>query len=487
MPSEVGIRSAVLKSEDWWALWLGLFLFILGYGPLANVSIIGWTFKGMVWLNPASAVTTTNPEYVKLGWLSLPLTYVFLLSIFSVAARTMKYKMKEFIFGFSCIFWITALVWILAFYAYSAVTLDQLKAWQIPWSLSLTSEGGYIYLLLIGLVARNVFKGFAQKLSEAAKPEWFIKIGIVLLGATVGVKAVAALALATIVIFRGLSAIVEAYLIYWPLVYLISRKYFRLPKEWAAPLASGISICGVSAAIATGSAIRARPRIPIVLSSIIVAFSVVELIILPWISYALYPAIGGMTLGAWMGLAVKTDGAATTSGALVDALVRAKAATLGISLDKGWMLLAATTTKIFIDMFIGVWAFVLAVIWSTSIAHDEGNMEKVRLREIWFRFPKFIIGYFVTFATVLGTAMIVGGKAPALSLASGEIDGFRVFFFALTFLSIGLVTDLSAFRREGLGKVVLIYVMCLFGFILWIGLFVSWIFYSGVPVPLLGG
>lgn len=475
--------SSLYRKEDWWALWLGLLIFILGFGPFAQTSILGWAFKGRIWLDPAKAVTSANPSYQWLGWWSVLMTYLFLLVVLSVGVAAMKYNLKSFFVGFSVIYWITAIVWMLGFYAYSAVTADQLQAWKIPWSLSFTNEGGYIYLLIVGLLIRNVFRGFAEKLSEAARPEWFIKTAIVILGAVVGVKAVSALALTSIVIFRGMSAIVEAYLIYWPLVYLISRKYFRLPKEWAAPLASGISICGVSAAIATGSAIKARPRIPIVLSSIIVAFAVVELILLPWLSFVIYPAIGGMTLGAWMGLAVKTDGAAAASGALVDALIRGKAAAMGLRLDQGWMLLAATTTKIFIDIFIGVWAFVLAIIWSTSIEKEAGRgKEKVRWVEIWFRFPKFIVGYFVTFLVMLAVASIVGGKA--LGLASGEMDAFRVFFFALTFLSIGLVTDLRAFRKEGLGKVVLIYLICLFGFILWMGLFVSWIFYWDVPVPL---
>jgi uncharacterized membrane protein YadS len=475
--------SSLWKTEDWWAVWLGLLIFFLGFGPFAGTSILGWTFKGMIWLDPAKGVTTANPSYQWLGWYSVFMTYVFLLAVLSLGAAAMKYKLKRFLVGFTTIYWITAFVWILGFYAYSAVTADQLQAWKLPWSLSVTSEGGFIYLLVVGLLIRNVLRGFAEKLSEAARPEWFIKTAIVILGASIGVKAVSALALATTVIFRGLSAIAEAYLIYWPLVYFISRKYFRLPKEWAAPLASGISVCGVSASIATASAIKARPRIPVVLSSIIVAFAVVELILLPWLSFAVYPALNGMTLGAWMGLAVKTDGAATASGALVDALIRAKAAAAGVALDKGWMLLAATTTKIFIDMFIGVWAFILAIIWSTSIERKTGKAgEKARWSEIWFRFPKFIVGYFVTFLAMLAVTSLVGGKAPGL--ASGEMDAFRVFFFALTFLSIGLVTDLRAFRKEGLGKVVLIYVVCLFGFILWIGLFVSWIFYWNVPVPL---
>ncbi len=87
--------------------------------------------------------------------------------------------------------------------------------------------------------------------------------------------------LVSAIMFRGLAAIIEAYLIYWALVYFIARKYFKFSREWAAPLASGISICGVSAAITTGAAIRARPVVPIMVSSLVVIFSVFELILLP--------------------------------------------------------------------------------------------------------------------------------------------------------------------------------------------------------------
>lgn len=114
----------------------------------------------------------------------------------------------------------------------------------------------------------NGLPRLAGFLREAVRPEWYIKTAIVLLGATLGVKSAEALGLASAVMFRGLCAIVEAYLIYWALVYFVARKYFRFSREWAAPLASGISICGVSAAIATGAAIRARPVVPIMVSSL---------------------------------------------------------------------------------------------------------------------------------------------------------------------------------------------------------------------------
>ena len=80
----------------------------------------------------------------------------------------------------------------------------------------------------------------------AIRPELYVKTAIVILGGYLGVTAAEQLGLATSVMFRGLCAIVEAYLIYWALVYFIARKYFKFSREWSVPLASGISICGVS-------------------------------------------------------------------------------------------------------------------------------------------------------------------------------------------------------------------------------------------------
>ena len=107
-----------------------------------------------------------------------------------------------------------------------------------------------------------------------------------------------------------------------------------------------------------------------------------------------------MVAGAWMGLAVKTDGAAVAAGAMTDSLIRAKAQAVdGVTYQEGWIMGTATTVKVFIDVFIGVWAFILAVIWCTKIEGRPG--EKVRLAEIWQRFPKFVLGYMITFLAIL--------------------------------------------------------------------------------------
>src|SRR5262249_52660289 len=268
--------------------------------------------------------------------------------------------------------------WIVGSWAYIAATSDKLKAFGIPWSLNLTAEAGFLVALVAGLLVGNLFPGAIDATRDAIRPEWYIKTAIVILGGFLGVTAAERLGLATAVMFRGPCAIIEAYLIYWAIVYFVARRYFGLSREWAAPLASGISICGVSAAIATASAIRARPIVPIVISSLVVVFSCVELLILPFLAqgflYTEPMGPGGgvgldterMVAGGWRGLAVKTDGAAVASGAITDALIRARAlAVHGVKYQEGWIVGTATTVKVFIDVFIGVWAFILAVIWTS--------------------------------------------------------------------------------------------------------------------------
>jgi len=413
------------------------------------------------------------------------------------------------------IFWISYLCWFLGSYAYIAQTPNKLAESGISWSLNLTPEAGFIVALVAGLIVGNFFPQFARWFQSAIRPEWYIKTGIVILGATLGVKAADQLGLFQAVMFRGLCAIVEAYLIYWAVVYFVARKFFKFPREWAVPLASGISICGVSAAIATGAAIKARPVIPIMVSSLVVIFAVVELLVLPFVAQAVLTE-QPMVAGAWMGLAVKTDGAAVASGAIADSLICAKAAASGVRYEPGWIMGAAATVKVFIDVFIGVWAFVLAVIWCTTIEGTPG--QGVPVGQIWQRFPKFVIGYMVTFLAVLliaapiardvgkakvalkdakaaNSAQVKSAEADAAAVtakldrvkgATGEADLFRGIFFVMTFFTIGLVSNFKKLWEEGIGKLAAVYVVCLFGFIIWVGLLISWIFFHGVQPPLLG-
>jgi uncharacterized membrane protein YadS len=436
-----------------------------------------------VWMDFTKSIAPASKAYAGLNPIaSIILTFFAVLSILIVGAKALGYDLKKFIYGFTIIFWVTYLCTVLGHYAViAAQTPAEIKKFGLDWSLKLTGEAGLILALLVGLFFGNFMPKFADSLKEAARPEWFIKTAIVIMGVGLGVKSAEQLGLATSMMFRGLCAIVEAYLIYWAIVYLIARKYFKFSREWSAPLASGISICGVSAAIATGGAIRARPVVPIMVSSLVVIFAVVELILLPFLAAEILPN-QPLVAGAWMGLAVKTDGAAVASGQIVEALIYAKNAAQGINYQPGWVVGTATTVKIFIDIFIGIWAFLLAAIWTTKINPKKG--EKAQAGEIWDRFPKFVIGYFLTFLIMLAIGLNWPELKSKISLSSSETDVFRKLFFAMTFFSIGLASNFKKLWEEGIGKLMLVYVIALFGFIIWIGLAISWIFFNGVLPPL---
>lgn len=480
-------RSSLLQSEDWWAVWLGLFIFALGAGKIWNLDILGWVTSFGVWIDPSKAVATNSKSFAWLGGVgSVIATYLFTLIITSIGAYFMGNKIKKFALGFTVIYWITILTNIFGNYAYLAATPNKREAFHIGWSLSL-GELGFVFALLAGLIIGNFFPKATKFLSDAAKPEWYIKTGIVILGMNIGIQAISAMNLASTVIIRGMCAVVEAYLIYWPIVYFIARKFFKFTPEWAAPMASGISICGVAAAIATGSAIRARQIIPTILASVIIVFVAVELLILPFAAAYFLPS-EPMVAGSWLGLVVKSDGGAVASGAIADTLIRNSALQqFGVNYQEGWILMATTTSKVFIDVFIGVWSFILAIVWSVyhlnSRTATANTNDKISKREIWDRFPKFIIGFVASLVIIFLAGYANPDIVGAAKAGAGQANLLRAIFFGLCFFSIGLVTNIRKLWNAGLGRVVGVYAIALVGFIIWVGLIISYIFYHGIVPP----
>ena len=527
-------------TEDWLSLWTGLVVVLLSLGGFLGADLLGFGAKVGPWTDLSKAIAPVAASFKWMpAWLIIISNYLFLGLVVGVGNWLLGGSIRRFIPAFTFVFAITFACWVLGNQAnIAATTPAEFKKFGISWSLKLTGEAGFVLALLAGLVIGNFLPKFAGLLKEALKPELFVKAAIVIMGAGVGIKALENSTLAWGIMFRGFCAIIEAYLIYWAVIYFIARKYFKFSREWAAPLASGISICGVSAAIATGGAIRARPIVPIMVSSLVVVFAVVELLLLPFLAQT-FLWKEPLVAGAWMGLAVKTDGAATAAGAITDALILAKAAGNGVIYEKDWILNTATSIKVFIDIFIGIWAFVLAYVWANHIEKREGD--KVRAVEIWRRFPKFILGYALTF----GLFLIVGlafpglvktettvpitrevtvtdpgtGKSrveqvpvvkeisrvdpatgkptlmavpemkkeikPGLAKSSTEqANIFRVLFFCLTFFTIGVISNFRKLWEEGIGRLAVVYVVGLFGFIIWFGLIVSWVFFGGVHPPI---
>jgi len=473
-------------TEDWLAVHLGLLVFALALAGLAGADLLGWAATTSVWTSLGKALGTASKAYAGLlGLAALAATYAFLALVLAAGAKALGAPVGRFLKGFTAVFAASYACWIAGSWAYIAATPDKLKNFNIGWSLNLTNEAGFIIALVVGLLVGNLFPKAADAMKEAVRPELYVKTAIVILGGALGVTAAEQVALATSVMFQGLCAILVAYLIFWAVVYLVARKYFRFSREWAAPLASGISICGVSAAIATGSAIKARPVVPVMVSSLVVIFAVVELLILPFMAQG-FLFQEPMVAGAWMGLAVKTDGAAVASGAITESLIRAKAqAVQGLNYQPGWIMGASATVKVFIDAFIGVWAFILAWLWSAKIERRSG--EKVRAAQIWERFPKFILGYMATFFLILAVGALLPAQIAQTKAAMGEANVFRGIFFVMTFFTIGVVSNFRKLWEEGIGRLALVYILCLFGFIIWVGLAISWVFFHGVKPPLIGG
>jgi len=335
----------------------------------------------------------------------------------------------------------------------------------------------------VGLAIGNFAKGFAARLAEAAKPEWFIKTAIVLLGVNLGAQMIQASGFAVQLLLTGAAATFVAYLLFWPIVYTLARRVFGFKRDVSAVVASGISVCGASAAIATGGAIRAKPVIPVAVSMVVVIFAMLELIVLPGAYTALFPD-QPVVNGAALGMTVKTDGADAAAGALLDDLMRAAhVAATGEQWQPGWILSASILTKLWIDVFIGVWAFVLALVWVYKVEKRAGAVS-ISPMEIWFRFPKFVLGYFAACVSYIAIAAAWPAKAAALAAGTGVVAGpIRTLFFMLTFVAMGAMTDFSKLR--GMGKLALLYAIALVFVIAPIAYGVAYLFHRGLVPPVL--
>ncbi len=482
-------HSGMASTEDWWAVWLGLILFLAGLTSIWGWDLVGWMVKYKTWA--WGDFTCSSEGGWSCTWLKMTgykdwhpvagliTTYIIFTVLTCIGAKAQRLDVPRFFYGWTIIFILAWVSWIVGHEAHFAATVNDFDKYGISWGLSLGGGFSYMLALAIGLIIGNFIKPLANFLKEGAKPEWYIKTAIVYLGVKVGHKSMGAAESVFELAIAGAAATFVAYLLFWPIIYWLGRKVFQLPRDAAAVLSSGISICGVSAAIATGGAIRARPVLPIAVSMLIVVFAMIELIVLPGFYNAAFPD-QPIVNGAAMGMTVKTDGADAAAGAILDELMVASAAERGMDWSGEWILDAAIMTKIWIDMFIGVWAFVLAVIWTRVVERAPGQ-EAVGASEIWFRFPKFVLGYLLTWFVYLGIAVFSASPEIIKAADAGAKivqSPMRKLFFMLTFVAIGVITDFSKLR--GMGRLALLYAIGLVIIIAPIAYIVAWVFHHGM-------
>jgi hypothetical protein len=229
-------------------------------------------------------------------------------------------------------------------------------------------------------------------------------------------------------------------------------------------------------------------------SALVVVWAVIELLILPGVFTHVWPGTDDpLVAGSAMGMSVKTDGADAAAGELMDEFMRTKIEkdTNGaVQWPEGIITTSAVMTKIWIDMFIGLWAFVLAMVWVYKIDRRPG--ERVPISEVWHRFPKFVLGYFAAWFIYLSIFFIPGqagaqeGMSVLKAAESGAIPvekGLRKLFFMLTFMSLGIITDFAKLRDAQFGKMVWVYFVALFFFIIPVALIIAYLFHHGMQIP----
>src|SRR3990172_7367509 len=297
----------------------------------------------------------------------------------------------KYIIGFPIVY---ALAWLSQFIAGNST----LNYWGLEY---------VIFALIIGLFISNVI-GIPDWLREAVRTEYYIKTGLVILGAGI---------LFFEIVQAGALGIVQALLVVtviWYACFWLSRK-LRVDDEFAVILSTAVSICGVSAAIAACGAIQGDKKKLSYVTSLVLIVAVPMMVLMPWIVKAFgIPDIVG---GAWLGGTLDTSGSVVAAGALISEPA----------------MKAGVIVKCSQNVLIGVAAFMLAIWWAVKKGAETGQRPSAGV--IWERFPKFVLGFLVAsfvFSFLLDPKLVADTK--------GLLGGLRVVWFALAFTCIGLET-----------------------------------------------
>jgi uncharacterized integral membrane protein (TIGR00698 family) len=265
------------------------------------------------------------------------------------------------------------------------------------------------------------------------------------------------------IIQAGFYGIVQAVLVVaavWYFTWWVAKK-MKVDDDFAAVLSSAVSICGVSAAIATGGAIKADGKKISYVTSIVLICAIPMMILQPMI--AKWFGMSDIVAGAWLGGTLDTSGSVVAAGALISE--------------------AAMKTGVIVKMsqnvLIGVAAFVLSIIWTLKACKIEGSQETPKASEIWNRFPKFVLGFLI--ASLL-FSFVVDPKI--VGATKSMLGGLRTWWFALAFTCIGLETNFGDIAKMEGGRPAAAFLIGQGFNIIWT-LILAWLIFGGVifPVP----
>jgi uncharacterized integral membrane protein (TIGR00698 family) len=384
-------------SEDWVAVAAGTALVVLVLaGVRPGVPAFGWGSSADL---AARVFAIGNlARAIQIGLLLLAISGAAALAL-GIGSR-----LPKFVAGFPFIY-------VLAWLSQVLAGNSTMTTWGLEY---------VIFALAIGLLVghtTSVRAGFA----EAVQAEFYIKIGLIVMGAGI---------LFSELVQIGVVGIVQAIVVVlsvWFFSFWLAKR-LEVDDELATMMASAVSICGVSAAIAACGAIQGDRKKLSYVTSLVLIVAVPMLIVMPWIAKAtaMTPAVAG----AWLGGTLDTSAAVVAAGEIVSPQARN----------------AAVVVKLSQNVLIGVAAFLLTVWWTVRNKTNRKDVN-VGVGLIWERFPKFVLGFILAslvFSFMLPSALVADTR--------NVLTALRTNLFALAFVCIGLETSLGDLVGTGQGR-----------------------------------
>ena len=422
-PSRLSIRrslwSEFKRQEDWWAIWIGLSLVGVAIGLFMNGGSIKWiAVAPQKWSHLADAGAQLQQNAARYAAL-----FVLWAVSLGLGAASLGIKLSRFLPAFLTLYAVSAAIYVLGLW-------DQAAHYNLEPPL---------VALGLGLLVSNTI-GAPRWLEPGLRVEFYIKTGIVLLGAGLPL---------TLIAWAGPVAIVQAAIVSLATFGAIYFSAVRLglDRRLAATLGTGGAVCGVSGAIAVGGAVGAKKDQVSVAISLVVVWAIVMIFVLPLAARSLHLSTG--VAGAWIGTSEFADAAglaaAQTYGGYAGNVP-------GIAGNADAAVSAFTLMKVIgRDVWIGVWAFALSLI-ATTRWERTGVHGKADAGEIWRRFPKFVLGFLIASAVITLVSKGYDYAAYKKDVVPGlvaPLQALRTWAFTFAFLSIGLTTRIREFAAVG--------------------------------------
>ena len=437
--------SNLWKKEDWLAVWIGFIIIAAGAVAVLTGAFDISAAKFSTWhlWEDVAEKKSLLDQFTGVFWIKLLRTFVVLGVLFTAGVKLQGGKIKEYLPAFAALFVLAVVVRLIS----AEFTLNRYLEWAF-------------WALIVGLLISNTV-GVPQWLRPAIRTEFYIKTGLVVMGFSVLFSNIAKFGLYGLGIAWVVTPIVILFM-WW-----FGTKVLKIDnKPLVITIASATSVCGTSAAIATGAAAGAKKNDLGIAISISIIFTILMMVFEPMIIKAV--GMNELMGGALIGGTVDSTGAVVLAGNA-----------LGPEGEQ-----AAVLVKSIQNILIGFIAFFVALFFATKV--EKNSERKVGAIEIWTRFPKFIIGFFVASLVASFIIQPLAGSADVKAINT-VLDQYKNWAFVLAFTSIGLDTNFKEIAKQlhG-GKVLWLYVVGqLFNIVL--TFFAVWLLLSGVifEVPVL--